>query len=322
MPGSIVPLPVMLEDEEDRRIYENLEPPSTIVVRYGREGRIAELPYGGDAKPGCGSKLVIETARGAEIGEMLTTTCANSGCGKSVSRRQMLEYIERSGGRDYPFTDQGKVLRVATREDMEAQARLEEEGPAVKRRVQEVADGYGLQMRVVEVERLLGGERMIVHYTAEGYVDFRELVRALGREFKRRVQMRQVNEREEARLAADYNVCGQHCCCKQFLKVLKPVSMGMARRQKGSVDPQKISGRCGRLMCCLRYEDQTYAELRRNLPDRRKRVQTPEGEGEVVSTQVLTQLVLVELDEGTGEQARQAFPVEEIRVIGGGGGKG
>ena len=113
MPGSIMPLPIMLEEEEDRKAYEKLEAPKTIVCRFGYLREIAELPYKGDAKPGCGSKLVIRTKRGIEMAEMLTTVCDNSGCSKSISRDQMLQYIENSGGKDYPYFNQGKVLRVS-----------------------------------------------------------------------------------------------------------------------------------------------------------------------------------------------------------------
>ena len=102
MPGSITPLPVMLE-EEDRKIYDKLEPPKSMVFRYGYQKLIAELPYDGDAKPGCGTRLVVRTQRGMELAEMLTSTCPNSGCGKSISRKEMLEYIKKSGGKDYPF---------------------------------------------------------------------------------------------------------------------------------------------------------------------------------------------------------------------------
>lgn len=99
MAGSITPLPIMLE-EEDRKIYEKLQPPKSMVVRYGFMKMVAELPYDGDAKPGCGSKLVIRTRRGIELGEMLTSTCPNAGCSKSVSRKEMLDYIDNSGGKD------------------------------------------------------------------------------------------------------------------------------------------------------------------------------------------------------------------------------
>jgi hypothetical protein len=111
--------------------------------------------------------------------------------------------------------------------------------------------------------------------------------------------MRQVGARDEARITADYERCGQYCCCKNFLKVLKPVSMKSAKTQKATLDPLKISGRCGRLMCCLRYEDETYEDLRKRLPHRKSRVGTPDGDGIVIDTQILTQLALVRLDNGT-----------------------
>src|SRR5690606_35917390 len=159
MPGSIMPLPIMLE-EEDRKIYEKLEPPKSMVVRYGYMKLIAELPYDGDAKPGCGSKLVVRTQRGTEIAEMLTTTCANSGCGKSVSRKQMLQYIENSGGKDYPFTDQGRVLRVATIEDLNEQSRLDDRKTDMIKFSRQLTRELNLPLRVVDVEQLLGGERI------------------------------------------------------------------------------------------------------------------------------------------------------------------
>jgi hypothetical protein len=118
-----------------------------------------------------------------------------------------------------------------------------------------------------------------------------------------------VGARDEARLTADYERCGQHCCCKQFLKVLKPVSMRSAKVQKATLDPLKISGRCGRLMCCLRYEDESYEELRKRLPRKKSRVLTPDGWGIVMDTQILTQLALVKLED-TG--AEVAVPIEEL----------
>jgi hypothetical protein len=124
-----------------------------------------------------------------------------------------------------------------------------------------------------------------------------------------RVEVRPVGARDEARLTADYERCGQHCCCTNFLKVLKPVPMRAAKQQKATLDPLKISGRCGRLMCCLRYEDESYRELAARLPHRKTRVGTSEGAGEVVDTQILTQLVLVKLD-FDGRQV--AVPLEEL----------
>jgi len=301
----------MLE-EEDRKIYEQLQPPKTIVCKYGYQKLVAELESDGKSKPGCGSKLVVRTSRGIELAEMLTTTCANSGCNKSISRKQMLQYIEASGGKDYPFTNQGKVLRVATREDVVEQSQLDARKPKIIQFTKALIRELDLAMGLVEVELLLGGDRMIFYYTAENWVDFRELVRRLATEFQTRIEMQQVNAREEARLVADYERCGQYCCCKNFLKVLKPVSMRSAKIQKATLDPAKISGRCGRLMCCLRYEDKTYDDLRKRLPRRQSRVLTDEGLGTVVDTQILTQLALVVFDEGN---KRVACPVENLKIV-------
>ncbi len=311
MAGSITPLPVMLEEEEDRKAYAALEPPKSIVVRYGYQKLVAELSYSGDDKPGCGSKMVIRTRRGTELAEMLTTTCPNSGCSKSVSRKDMLDYIENSGGKDFPFTDQGKILRVAEVADLNEQARLDGKKPEVLRLTKQFVKELELEMKPIEAELLLGGERIIIYYNAENWVDFRELVKKLAAELQTRIEMHQVNDREEARLVADYERCGQYCCCKNFLKVLKPVSMRSAKVQKATLDPQKISGRCGRLMCCLRYEDKTYEELRKKLPHRKTLVETEDGIGLVLSSQILTQLVLVKI--ATSPPA--AYPLENIRVL-------
>jgi len=302
----------MLEDADDRKRYAELEAPKAIVVRYGYDKLIAELPYDGEDKPGCGSKIVIRTERGIELSEMLTTTCPNAGCGSAVSRKDMLQYIDNSGGKNFPFTTKGRVLRVATADDVIEQNKLDEDKPRLVRMCKQFIKELDLDMRLVEVEPLLGGERVIFHYAAEERVDFRELVKRLAGALHTRIEMHQVTDREEARLTADYNKCGQYCCCKNFLKVLKPISMRSAKVQKATLDPQKISGRCGRLMCCLRYEDATYEQLRKNLPYRNTRVITEDGPGKVVSTQILTQLALVRIE---GIRAPQAYPVENITIM-------
>ncbi|USN97906.1 MAG: hypothetical protein H6810_06840 [Phycisphaeraceae bacterium] len=298
---------------DDLRVLERKESPSTLVVRYGAMKMIGEFPYRGDATPGCGSKLVVRTFRGVEIGEMLTSTCPNAGCGSSVTRQQMLEYIENSGGRQYPFSTEGRVLRVATAQDLDQQAKLDQSRHGLRLDARALAESMGLEMKIVEAEPILGGERLTFYFTSEDRVDFRELARRLGETHHTRIDLRQIGARDEARLTADYERCGQYCCCKQFLKVLKPVSMRAAKVQKATLDPLKISGRCGRLMCCLRYEDETYTELRKRLPHRKSRVGTDEGPGVVVDTQILTQLVLVRLDDSNEDLA---YPVEEIGAPG------
>lgn len=315
---SIFPLPVFEADADphqrsamsDEEIYARLEPPKTIVVKFGVTKLIGEFPYDGPSKPGCGSKLVARTFRGTEIVEMLTTTCSNSGCGKSISRNEMLDYIENSGGKDYPFYQKGRILRVATIDDLNRQSALEPvRQECVRYAKQQIAE-LNLRMKLVEAEPILGGEVITFYYMSEERIDFRELVQRLASQFKTRIEMRQVGARDEARLVADYERCGQHCCCKNFLKVLKPVSMRSAKVQKATLDPLKISGRCGRLMCCLRYEDQTYKELKSNLPPRNKRVGTSEGPGVVVDSKILVQLVLVRLEHDPTKEI--AVPVEEL----------
>ncbi|MBX3354153.1 MAG: hypothetical protein KF724_00465 [Phycisphaeraceae bacterium] len=314
---SIVPLPIFERDADpshrdsltDAETYARLRPPTSIVVRYGRRLMVGEFPYDGDSKPGCGSKMVARTPRGVELVEMLTTTCGNSGCSKSVSRKEMLDYIANSGGREYPFAREGRVLRVATVDDLSRwsgiRARFEVHTREIRGRVLEL----GLPMKVIEVEPILGGETVTVHYASEERVDFRELVHELAGLFKARIEMVQTGARDEARLVADYERCGQHCCCKTFLKVLKPISMKSAKVQKATLDPLKISGRCGRLMCCLRYEDETYDALKKRLPRNKTRVGTSEGPGIVVDSKILVQLVLVRL-EADGREI--AVPVEEL----------
>jgi len=316
MPGTITPLPLW-EDHEKQAREERAEresaTPESLVVRYGYMRHIAELPYRESQRPGCGTKLVARTARGVELAELVTTTCPNGGCGSSVNRKEMLAYIDRSGGKSYPFFTEGRVLRIATQDDLDEQVRLDSEKPRIVKFAKRTIDQLGLDMRLVEVELLLGGDRIIFHYTAEQWIDFRELVRILAGDLQTRIEMHQVNARDEARITADYEKCGQHCCCRQFLKVLKPVSLRSAKVQKATLDPSKISGRCGRLMCCLRYEDQTYAELKKKLPNKQTPVRTASGVGVVTDTQILTQLVVVKL---LDSHSIAAFPLEEVEILG------
>jgi len=313
----ITPLPVYEADADpryrtamtDEEIYRSLQVPKSLVVKFGYMKLVAELPYDGDVKPGCGTKLVARTHRGTEVVEMLTTTCENSGCSKSITRKEMLEYIENSGGKDFPFHTEGRVLRVATIDDLNRMSALESSKREWVKLVKAAVEERHLPMKVVEVEPILGEEVLTVFFMSEDRIDFRDLVRNLASHFKTRIEMRQVGARDEARLVADYERCGQHCCCKNFLKVLKPISMRSAKIQKATLDPLKISGRCGRLMCCLRYEDQTYKDLKARLPHRKARVGTSEGPGLVIDTKILAQLVLVQL-EHNGEEI--AVPVEEL----------
>ena len=168
-----------------------------------------------------------------------------------------------------------------------------------------------LPMKIVDAEHVFGGERIIFYFMSDGRVDFRELVKRIAQEYQTRIEMRQIGSRDEAKLLGDVESCGQQCCCQRFLKHLKPVNMRMAKMQKATLDPAKISGYCGRLKCCLRYEDDTYTELKKRLPKKNTRIKTKHGEGKVVDTQILTQLVLVEYQNGE----KIAISVDDMEVI-------
>ena len=314
---SIFPLPVFEEDSDPANrasltLEEQLaliEPPETMVVKFGSMKMVGEYKQAGDIRAGCGSKLVARTHRGTELVEMLTTTCSNSGCGKSISRQEMLQYIDQSGGKKFPFHTNGRVIRIATVDDLSLMSQLRGKASEYIKEAKRLVKEHKLSMEIVDVEPILGEELLTFYYLSEDRVDFRPIVHDLANTFAARIEMRQVGARDEARLVADYERCGQHCCCKNFLKVLSPVSMRAAKQQKQTLDPHKISGRCGRLMCCLRYEDQTYRDLKKNLPHKKTRVGTAEGPGIVQDGKILTQLVLVELEH---DHRRIAVPVEEL----------
>ena len=155
-----------------------------------------------------------------------------------------------------------------------------------------------LQMELVDVEHLFGNERIVFYFLAEKRVDFRDLVKDLAREFKTRIEMRQIGVRDEAKLLADYGDCGKPVCCNTHLPVMPPVSMRMAKLQKSTLDPSKISGRCGRLKCCLRFEQDVYEEFHSELPAAGTRVVTNKGSGRVLSQEILARKLLVEFEDG------------------------
>jgi len=284
------------------------QPHATCGVRYGALNWVGEFRLPPQVKIVPGMKVVVQSERGIELGEPLCLTCA--GCRPSVGREQIRRYVESSGP-EFFRANAGRILRPASAQDINEHARLNGHNREDIARCRELARQLNLDMKVVTVEHLLGGERIVFYFRSEGRVDFRELVRALARHYQTRIEMRQVGARDEARLIADYEVCGRECCCKNFLKKLRPVTMRMAKLQKSTLDPSKVSGRCGRLRCCLRYEHEGYDELARRLPRVGARVQTALGPAAVVDRQVLTQLVLVCTDDGQ----TTAFPVDEITVL-------
>lgn len=265
----------------------------TCAVRHGYMNYIGEFRYAPGMLFGCGAKVVVQTSRGIEIGQMVSLTC--SGCEKSVRRDQLLEYVKNSGP-DFYALKAGRILRVATPQDLDEERHINADAAAKLKRAREVAGGLELPIKFVACEHLFGGERIIFHFMADGRIDFRELVRQLAHEYHTRIEMHQVGARDEARLVADYEICGRECCCKNFLKTLRPVTMRMAKLQKATLDPAKVSGRCGRLRCCLRYEHEGYEELDKKLPRNGVRVRTDRGVGTIRDRQVLTQLLTIQYD--------------------------
>jgi len=270
-------------------------PVPMMVVRFGLMRRVGLFRHSLDKIPPHGTKVVIRTERGVEMGEFLAMVGEEDQSWPTCLRRERLqEYVRCSAG-GYPLRREGVVLRLANHQDIVDHRHLESSAREEAAFCGEQILQLKLPMKVVAAEHLLGGERIAFYFCAESRVDFRELVRRLAGEYRTRVELRQVGARDEARLVADYERCGLRCCCQEFLKDLHPVSMRMAKMQKATLDPSKISGRCGRLMCCLRYEDDGYEELRQKLPRRNTWVRTAERVGRVVETQILTQLVRLEL---------------------------
>ncbi len=249
------------------------------VVRYGTMRFLGEFSAKGPQEFRRGNQVVVRSHRGTEWGEVL--------CEATDRTRAYL-------GKEDPS---GKILRLAVQEDektrTESWGREQESFVGGKETIAEMKLG----MQLIDVERLFGGERIIFYFLSESRVDFRELVKNLAQKFDSRIEMRQIGIRDEAKLLADYGDCGKPVCCNTHLTEMPPVSMKMAKMQKASLDPNKISGRCGRLKCCLRYEYDTYESYSRELPKVGKMVVTKEGKGKVIAQEILAQKVLVSLED-------------------------
>jgi cell fate regulator YaaT (PSP1 superfamily) len=192
----------------------------------------------------------------------------------------------------------GRILRMVTDDDRRSRAAAaDREKQLFQLTVNHIRE-RSLQMQLIDVELVFGGEKLILFYLSESRVDFRELVKSLARDFDTRIEMRQIGIRDEARLLADYGDCGKPVCCNTHLQQMPPVSMKMAKLQKATLDPGKISGRCGRLKCCLRYEYDTYEEHRRELPPVGATVLTKLGQGRVLSLELLARKLVVAFEDG------------------------
>lgn len=250
------------------------------IVRYGTTRNVAEFSYKGTTELERSMCVLVRSDRGVEWGEVLCLATDRT--------------------RDYMGNQPagGKILRQA---DDEARKKLDEVQLSARDvffKSKTMIKEHKLNMQLVDVEKLFGGERIVFYYLAEQRVDFRELVKALAKLFQTRIEMRQIGVRDEARLLADYGDCGKPVCCGTHLKEMPPVSMKMAKVQKATLDPNKISGRCGRLKCCLRYEYDTYEENRKELPSPGATIITKNGQGRVIYQEILAQKVLAEMEGG------------------------
>jgi cell fate regulator YaaT (PSP1 superfamily) len=281
-----------------------------MLVRYSRMNTLGLFEHRETRIPKVSTRVVIKTGKGLELGCLVGQLSSYRAGQLKFDSDQIKKYFDDSNI-DIAIEQAGKFVRYATPADISEERHLkkiaEEEMECCRRFIKEL----NLPMKIVDAEHIFGGERVIFYFMSDGRVDFRELVKKIAHEYQTRIEMRQIGSRDEAKILGDVESCGQQCCCQRFLKLLKPVNMRMAKMQKATLDPSKISGYCGRLKCCLRYEDKTYTELKKRLPKKNTRVKTKQGEGKVAGTQILTQLVMIESADGM----RVAVPLEELEVI-------
>lgn len=248
------------------------------VVRYGVMRALGVCSARDSDNFGRGARVIARTERGLEAGEVLCEATEES-----------LKHLTNQA--------QGQILRAMTPNDAIELERLHQQEAGEYEICHKHILESNLEMRLVDVEHIFGGERIVVYYLSENRVDFRELVKGLAGEFQTRIEMRQIGVRDEAKLLADYGDCGKPVCCNTHLSEMPPVSMKMAKLQKATLDPTKISGRCGRLKCCLRYEYDTYEALEKELPPIGADVVTTTGRARVLAHEILAGQVLVETDD-------------------------
>ena len=281
-----------------------------MLVRFGRMNTLGLFEHHESSIPKVQSRVVIKTNRGLELGHMVGQLTSYRGGQFRLTGEQMMEYFD-DGDVDFSRGPTGKFVRYATAADISEERHLRKIVKEEMECCQRFIKDMNLPMKIIDAEHVFGGERIVFYFMSDGRVDFRELVKRVAQEYQTRIEMRQIGSRDEAKLLGDVESCGQVCCCIRFLQLLKPVNMRMAKMQKATLDPSKISGYCGRLKCCLRYEDQNYTELKKKLPRRNTWVETKQGAGKVIDTQILTQLVVVEHENGD----RVAFPLEEVTIL-------
>jgi cell fate regulator YaaT (PSP1 superfamily) len=247
-----------------------------------------------DLRPG--QYVVVQADRGEDLGEV-------SAVGTIAERK-----CSTSGGCATP-TPEHRVLRVAKADEVSHVDGLREDEHRVRARTRELVLKHNLKMKVTEAEWQFDRNKLIIYFTAEKRVDFRELVRDLARTFRTRIELKQIGVRDEAALLGGVGRCGRELCCSTWLPELKPVSLQLAKDQRLSLNPAQISGCCGRLMCCLMYEHRTYVEARRRFPREGRTIQTSRGEERVVGVDIWRDAVSLRDAEGT----RRTLSLDQLR---------
>jgi len=248
------------------------------ILRYGSLRLLGVFSPSASMTFSRSQQVLAKTPRGVELAEVLC----------EATDRAAEDLNEESGGR---------IVRKLTDKDREQLDKLHQNDPNIWEFCRQQIEKLELEMQLIDVEQVFGGERVLVYYLAENRVDFRELVKILAAKFETRIEMRQIGVRDEAKLLADYGDCGKPVCCNTHLSEMPPVSMKMAKLQKATLDPSKISGRCGRLKCCLRYEYETYQELKQELPPIGATVVTRTGRGKVLGHEILAGQLLLQTDD-------------------------
>ena len=238
--------------------------------------------------------VVVETARGIEFGECVIGI-------KEINENDIVAPLK-------------SVLRIATEEDIDRHFKnKDKEKDAFNICLKKIQE-HGLTMKLIDVEYTFDNNKVIFYFTADGRVDFRELVKDLATIFKTRIVLRQIGVRDEAKMLGGLGPCGRPMCCSSFLGDFASVSIKMAKEQNLSLNPTKISGICGRLMCCLNYEQSTYEDIRKRMPKVGSIVKTSEGTGEVFSNNIVKESVKVKLKKGE-EEILEEFKIDTIELI-------
>lgn len=270
-------VPAELLPEQDGPAEPEMPPEVVVVDIHFRNNNKIYFFDPGELTVAAGDHVIIDTARGSEFGY-----CA-------------------AGNHTVPYKDivppLRKVLRIATERDERIQAENAEKEKKAYEICQQKIQDHGLEMQLVSAEYAFDGSKIIFFFTADGRVDFRELVKNLASVFRTRIELRQIGVRDKAKMVGGLGVCGRPFCCKAFLDDFQPVSIKMAKTQNLSLNPTKISGTCGRLMCCLKYEQEAYEDLLKTSPKNESFVDTVDGRGTVVDVNLLRQTVKVRMED-------------------------